>query len=259
MKMRPVHSLVWAGATKPNISSRLLRRTLGWRLEWRNTWFWIDSWGLGRGPRNARTIANRRYWRMLLLTIGLLILGLLLMPPLFAKGPANNEWQQMTLAGGITINQAVPRFLEQAWEAEIAANDRYYKMELKTTPESNPELFVRGHAPNYFLYREYKLPGRTIVISTMFSSVTCDRSRFTGEYSYQLCQAKIIASDDAHQKTSVVPRVCFYDVSEDPDYQQQAKPNGLFVKVDEKANAIHFMAWEKGKALTECAAQSQIP
>lgn len=197
-------------------------------------------------------------WRFHLSGCLLLLMALLSIIP-FSSAQSSASWDQMTLAGGITINQIVPPFLDQAWATEIAGNDRHYKSDLHMTPESNPEIFVRGHAPNYFLYREYKLPGKAIVISTMFSAVTCDKSRFTGEYSYQLCQAKVTVSGGAQPKTSVVPRVCFYDVSEDPDYQQQPRPNGLFVQVDEKANTIYFMVWEKGRALPECAAQIHIP
>lgn len=169
--------------------------------------------------------------------------------------PTGPEWSQLSLAGGITINQDIPATLDKIWEKETINNDRYYTKELGMTPDNNPTMFTAGHAPRYFLYKNLNTPQGVVTVSIMMSWQTCDKDRFSGQYSHQLCELKITTPSGS----TAISNVCYYDVSEDPDYKSQPRPNGAFVRLSQDGKTLMFTIAEKGRARPECTRTVVIP
>lgn len=185
----------------------------------------------------------------------------LAIPPAKAEsdGPASG-WTPLTLAGGITVNPAIPDFLARQWANEIAANDRHYRNDLGMTERTDPRLFRQGHAPAYFLYRVYRGPNRTVVVSLLETERGCDPDRvLPADATYDLCPAKVSVTEGGQTRTASLSPVCWYDVSEDSDYRRQPSPNGTFVRIDEAARTVHFAVWERGRAVPECLKRMRLP
>lgn len=184
-------------------------------------------------------------------------------PPLLAEPAARTAppgWEQLALAGGITVNQAVPDPLSQLWVGEIAANDRHYANDLGLTPASDPKLFRRGHAPFALLHGSHPSQGRTMAVSILQAANVCDPDHILpSDAAYDLCPAKITVTEGGSTRAALVRQVCWYDATEDSDYRQQPAPNGTFVRFDEATRTVHFGVWERGKAVAACAKFSKLP
>jgi hypothetical protein len=193
----------------------------------------------------------------LLLAIGV---GTACAAPMKAGSNAPGGWTPLILAGGITVNQAIPEVLAKTWAQEIAANDRHYRNDLGMNERTDPRLFRQGHAPAYFLYREFRSPSRTVLVSILETELGCDPDKILPEEAtYDLCPAKVTVTEGSQTRTASLPQVCYYDVSEDTDYPRQSTPNGTFVRIDEAAHRIRFGAWERGKLLSQCTRQISLP
>jgi hypothetical protein len=203
-----------------------------------------------------------RFLGVILLLAGL-VQGLALAAPASPKAGPNSllpGWTQLLLAGGITVNQAIPDFLARLWANEIAANDRHYRNDLGLTERTDPKLFRQGHASAYFLYREFRSASRTVLVSILETELGCDPDKVLPEdATYDLCPAKVTVTEGGQTRTASLPQVCWYDVSEDRDYRQQPSPNGTFVRIDEATHTVHFGIWERGRAVSRCAKQLRLP
>jgi hypothetical protein len=203
-----------------------------------------------------------RVFGIVLLLAGLIQGPALAVPPASEAAPNSpaSGWTQLLLAGGITVNQAIPEILARTWTNEIAANDRHYRNDLGMTERTDPKLFRQGHEPAYFLYRVYQSPSRTVVVSLLETERGCDPDRvLPADATYDLCPAKVSVTEGSQTRTASLPPVCWYDVSEDSDYRRQPSPNGTFVRIDEAARTVHFAVWERGRAVPECLKRMRLP
>jgi hypothetical protein len=197
-----------------------------------------------------------RFLGMLLLLAGFMAAALGAPPAVTAP----TGWTPLILAGGITVNQAIPEILVKTWAQEIAANDRHYRDDLGMNERADPRLFRRGHAPTTFLYREFRSPSRSVLVSLLETALGCDPDKILpADANYDLCPTKVTVTEGGRSRTAVLPQACFYDADEDPDYSTQPKPNGTFVRIDEAARTVHFAVWERGLAVPACVKQIGLP
>lgn len=201
-----------------------------------------------------------RFLGMLLLLAGFMAAALGAPPTITAAASAPAGWSQLILAGGITVNQAIPDVLATTWAKEIAANDRHYRNDLGMNERTDPNLFRQGHAPITFLYREFRSPSRSVLVSLLETALGCDPDQILpADANYDLCPARVTVTEGGRTRTATLPQTCFYDADEDPDYSAQPTPNGTFVRIDEAARRVYFGVWERGKRLPQCSKQVSLP
>jgi hypothetical protein len=204
--------------------------------------------------------AMMRFLGMLLLLAGFMAAALGAPPTITAAASAPAGWSQLILAGGITVNQAIPDVLATTWAKEIAANDRHYRNDLGMNERTDPNLFRQGHAPAGFLYREFRSSNRAVRVSILETALGCDPDKILpADANYDLCPAQVTVTEGGQTRTASLPQVCWYDVSEDTDYSRQPTPNGTFVRIDEAAHRVQFGVWERGKLLPQCTKQISLP